>query len=437
MFNSCFYPGCAVGFFGLGKSNIALMNCLPLGNCRVVIRSDEKINRSDIPSHLSDVKIIEGNDARENISEDILIFSPSVRRECSEFQKAKNKGVKFTSDAELFFENLQGRAIGITGSDGKSTTSALTHLILEKSGYRCSLVGNIGEPMVASLRDKSDYYICELSSFMLQYLSPPLNRACITNITPNHLNWHSSFDEYRDAKMAILKNAEKSVFSDDFKQAYAIFSTEKSYKELLKTHDAKIFITSEDGFICKNGERLVEICKIRRNEPYNLKNLMCAIGLTHGLCDNRVISAVAADFPGLEHRCELFLSRGGIDFYDSSIDTSPMRTAQTLDALGKEVVIILGGSDKGLDYDVLVPAVKRYVRHAIITGDNANKIYSAIKDFTKAEIQDDFDVAVMLGMEYAKAVGTLLLSPASASYDKFKDYRMRGCFFKEIVLKCK
>lgn len=437
MFNSCFYPGCTVGFFGLGKSNIALMNCLPLENCRIVIRSDEKINRGDIPSHLSDVKIIEGNDARENISEDILIFSPSVRRECSEFQKAKDRGVKFTSDAELFFENFRGSALGITGSDGKSTTSALAHLILEKSGHKAALVGNIGEPMVKSLRDKNDFYVCELSSFMLQYLSPPLNCACITNITPNHLNWHSSFEEYRDAKIAILKNAEKSVLSDDFKQAYAIFSTEKGYKELSKTRDAEIFITSENGFICKNGKRLVEICKIKRNEPYNLKNLMCAIGLTHGFCGNEEIVEVASEFPGLEHRCELFLSRGGIDFYDSSIDTSPMRTAQTLNALGRDVVIILGGSDKGLDYDELIPMVRRYVRHAIITGDNANKIYSAIKDFTEAEIQNDFGASVMLGIEHAKTVGTLLLSPASASYDRFKNYRQRGDIFKKIVLKCK
>ena len=437
MFNSCFYPGCTVGFFGLGKSNIALMNCLPLENCRIVIRSDEKINRGDIPSHLSDVKIIEGNDARENISEDILIFSPSVRRECSEFQKAKDRGVKFTSDAELFFENFRGSALGITGSDGKSTTSALAHLILEKSGHKAALVGNIGEPMVKSLRDKNDFYVCELSSFMLQYLSPPLNCACITNITPNHLNWHSSFEEYRDAKIAILKNAEKSVLSDDFKQAYAIFSTEKGYKELSKTRDAEIFITSENGFICKNGKRLVEICKIKRNEPYNLKNLMCAIGLTHGFCGNEEIVEVASEFPGLEHRCELFLSRGGIDFYDSSIDTSPMRTAQTLNALGRDVVIILGGSDKGLDYDELIQMVRRYVRHAIITGDNANKIYSAIKDFTEAEIQNDFGASVMLGIEHAKTVGTLLLSPASASYDRFKNYRQRGDIFKKIVLKCK
>lgn len=437
MFNSCFYPGCTVGFFGLGKSNIALMNCLPLENCRVVIRSDEKINLSDIPSHLSDVKIIEGGGARDGISEDILIFSPSVRRECPELQKAKDSGVKFTSDAELFFENFRGSALGITGSDGKSTTSALAHLILEKSGHKAALVGNIGEPMVKSLRDKNDFYVCELSSFMLQYLSPPLNCACITNITPNHLNWHSSFEEYRDAKMAILKHAEKSVLSDDFKQAYAIFSTEKGYKELSKTRDAEIFITSEDGFICKNGERLVEICKIKRNEPYNLKNLMCAIGLTHGFCGNEEIVEVASEFSGLEHRCELFLSRGGIDFYDSSIDTSPMRTAQTLNALGRDVVIILGGSDKGLDYDELVPMVKRYARHAIITGDNANKIYSAIKDFTEAEIQNDFGTAVMLGIEHAKTVGTLLLSPASASYDRFKNYRQRGDIFKKIVLKCK
>ena len=192
MLSSKLFFGDTVGFFGLGKSNIALLNCLPLEDRRIVLRSDVKIDLSDIPKRFKNVEIYEEKAATENINEDMIIFSPSVRRERPELQEAKSKGVRFSSDAELFFENLQGSALGITGSDGKSTTSALTQPILEKAGNKSLLVGNIGRPMLASLDDECEFYVCELSSFMLQYLSPPLKRACITNITPNHLNWHKT-----------------------------------------------------------------------------------------------------------------------------------------------------------------------------------------------------------------------------------------------------
>ena len=431
------FDGLTVGFFGLGKSNADLMNCLPLGNCRVILRSDTKINPADIPSSVGSVKIIEGKAAREDISEDILIFSPSVRRECPEFQRAKDRGVKFSSDAELFFENLGSLAIGITGSDGKSTTSALTHMILEKAGHKSALVGNIGKPMVSTLSDNADFYVCELSSFMLRYISPALKRACITNITPNHLNWHESFDEYKKAKTAILKNAHENVLFDDFKEAFAIFSTQKSSLELIKSHNAEIFLTVENGYICKNGMKYIDVNQVKRCESYNLKNLMCAIALTHGYADKSEIMAIAREFDGLEHRCQTFYSENGVDYIDSSIDTSPARTAETLVALRRDTVLLLGGSDKGLDYSELIAPIKKYVKHAVITGENSQRIYECLKSITDVHIEDDFESAVRLGKEYAKEVGALLLSPASASYDRFKDYHERGRFFKEIVLKCK
>ena len=170
-------------------------------------------------------------------------------------------------------------------------------------------------------------------------------------------------------------------------------------------------------------------------EEHNIKNLMMAIAVTDGMVEVGAITRVARDFRGLAHRCQRFFSNDGVECIDSSIDSTPARTSQTLESLGRQTVIILGGRGKGLDYSELVPAVRKYVKKAIIVGENASEIYKSIKDHTDAEITEDFEKAVTKGKNYAKMVGCLLLSPASTSYDAFRNYAERGDKFKEIILK--
>ena len=414
-----------MGFFGLGRSNLSLLECLPLEKCKITLRCDREIDKNDIPSGVKIDRIICGEDANKDIDEDILFFSPSVKRDRVDFIKAKERGVTFSSDAELFLEENKSPLYAITGSDGKSTTATLTQLLLQAEGKSSRLLGNIGEPMTKELNSVADCFVLELSSFMLEYAVPRSKAACITNITPNHLDWHGSLEDYRKAKLNIAKIAERLIVSDDLADisgAYGIASISRKYKELKKISPAGIYITAEGGYICRNGERLIKISDIRRREEHNIKNFMLAIAMTDGEVRADAIGKVASDFSGLRHRCELFLSKNGVDFIDSSIDSTPARTVQTLKSLDRQVVIILGGRGKGLDYSLLLPALKKYARVAIITGENAREIYGIVGNCVEAELCTSFEEAIFLGYDKAKEVGALLLSPASTSYDSFKNF---------------
>ena len=194
-------------------------------------------------------------------------------------------------------------------------------------------------------------------------------------------------------------------------------------------------MTREDGYIKKNGRPILDCSLIRRGEEHNIKNLMLAIAACDGLADDGAIRRVCESFHGLAHRCEKFLSCRGIDFYDSSIDTSPARTATTLRSLGRSVVIILGGRGKGLDYSQMLPEIKKYVKSAVLLGENKQEIKKAIGDATPCRLAENMAEATRIGIDMAREVGALLLSPASASYDAFKNYEERGDSFKKSVTK--
>ena len=430
--------GCRVGFFGLGKSNASLLSCLPLEGCSVTLRADREIDRTMIPKNVNLKAIYEGENSCQDITEDVLIFSPSVRRERQELEEARTRGVVFTSDAELFFEENDQTLFAVTGSDGKSTTTAMTEALLKAGGHKAKAIGNIGEPMVESLKSKSNIFVAETSSFMLQYAKPKASVCCITNISPNHLDWHKSFEEYKKTKISLVNNSGRFVISDEcdeIKGAYGIVSLKKSIADLKSAYRANIYLTVEDDHLCLNGERLIPINGIRRKERHNLQNLMMAIAMTNGYVDKGEIVRVASEFSGLPHRCELFFSADGIDYIDSSIDTSPARTEQTLISLNREATVILGGRSKGLDYRTLAPSLQKFAGAAIITGENAKEIFCAIKGVVKCHVVPDLEAAVITGKELAHSTGLLLLSPASASYDRYTSYAERGEKFKDFVLK--
>ena len=433
--------GKKIGFFGLGKSNLDLLQTLPLERCEIILRSEGKIDRGTLPRKLLLPRILDGERAFLDIREDVLFLSPSMRRDRRELSDAVARGVVFSSDAELFFENARAPIYAVTGSDGKSTTATLAEKLLLKS-RNALLVGNIGQPMFSSLSRNADCYVAELSSFMLSYITPKVRRAAITNITPNHLDWHSSFEEYKSVKLGIFREAEEKIlcFDDEILSDYArendvfaISSTRLSFHELVRTAKAHIYLTVEGEHILLNGERLLPLGEIGRSEEHNLRNLMTAIALTYGEVDVGEIREVAKEFPGLPHRCDLVLQRDGIDFYDSSIDSTPSRTVKTLTALGRRCVIILGGRGKGCGFSELCPALAKYAEYAVICGECADEIYRDVKGSCRTVMVDDFDCAVDFATELGRLCGCVLLSPAATSYDAFSNYEKRGERFKFLV----
>ena len=245
-----------IGLVGAGVSNLALLDLIYNGRREITLRCDDAAEIP--PSALQRIRgLRRGKRALENINEDILILSPSVRREREELSDAKRRGVALTSDAELFFSSYDGIALGVTGSDGKSTTVSLAEEIIRKSGGNAHAIGNIGKPF-CSFSD--GIAVAELSSFMLRYLSPRLKASLITSVSPNHLNWHASYDEYIESKTNIWQGSERIVLSADDaitseaigdRHPFAAFSLNMSHEELRQKYRPEITYTLSDGYIQK------------------------------------------------------------------------------------------------------------------------------------------------------------------------------------------
>ena len=434
--------GKKVGFFGLGKSNLAVMKLLPK-NIPITLRSESPIKKEMLPRGIKPLRFYEGESAFRDFNEDLIFFSPSVRRERTELDPARKAGTKFSSDLELFLAENKSKLIAISGSDGKSTTATLTALLLEERLGQTAPIGNIGSPFCASLSKKKEISVAEISSFSLRYATPITERAAITNITENHLNWHKDFEEYKNTKLSLLKNTKNAVISADdkilfefAKKAYlfAVTSVTKSADELKDSFSSEMYYTVEKGHICRNGKALFPISIVAKKEIHNLKNLLCAMALTDGLVSVEYTEKVAKSFCGLEHRCQTITSENGVTTVNSSIDTTPARSAQTISSLGKSLIVILGGRGKCKDYKELYEPLKKHAKLAVVTGENKNEIAKDISGATEKIICESFDDAVIYALSVAESGDTVLLSPASTSYDSFENFEKRGEKFKEIVL---
>lgn len=430
-----------IGFLGLGVSNLALLSLMPR-DAEIIIRSEKKIDRGLLPSDFSRLELREGKEALTVPEEHTLFLSPSVRRDRAELIPFKQVGVKFSSDAEVFFSSVSTPIFAVSGSDGKSTTATIVSLLLSDKFKNPGLVGNIGKAMTPSLLEGHDAYAVELSSFMLSYLRINASRAALTNITPNHLDWHRSFAEYRDAKLSLLKTARERVISADDEisesflirnGAFAVISSRMRYRDMKRRYAAAVYYSRDDRFIYRDSEPILAIRDIRVPYDHNINNFITAIAMCDGYVSRERIAEVAESFEGLSHRAERFFSYGGVDFYDSSIDSTPARCASTLSALERRCVVILGGRGKGLSYEPLCEALRKYAVHAIITGENEEEIASSIKDSCGFTVISDFTEATRAAAGMAKAGEAVILCPASTSFDKFKDYKERGKKFRDII----
>ena len=432
-----------IGFLGFGKSNRAVFDLLSGHFDFEAIVREERASRGGLPCG---VEILLGERCFEPAGEDIIFVSPSVRRERAEVARLLGRVGRVSSDAELFFALNGTPTLAVSGSDGKSTTVKMAEAILNLGGVSALACGNIGLPFVSALESGAECFVTELSSFSLEYMKPPSVRAVITNITENHLDWHGSFESYIAAKEALLENAEEAILSPDSEACIPLirqhkppilFSVRKSYAELRGEFGfCERYYTLEDGYLTKNGERLIAVSALSKKEPHNIKNALAAIALTDGMFDTGGGIEALSDFSGLAHRIEGFTAVGGVRYVDSSIDSTPERTAATLRVMPRRVIVLLGGRGKGLSYAPLAEALGEKSGEIIIYGENREEIYATLADAGLSDriiLAEALADATELAMAVAAEGDTVLLSPASTSYDAFSDFEERGNKFKEFV----
>ncbi len=432
----------SIGFFGVGKTTHALIKLLEVlkPDAKITLRSEGRVDKENLPVGQS-FRILEGARAFDAPYEELLVCSPSVRRERRELIPFARSGCGITSDCELFFEICEKPTFAVTGSDGKSTTSTLTYMLLPSDRNSTALIGNIGVPMLPTV-GRAETYVCELSSFNLHYLNAKFKRAAITNITPNHLNFHASLEEYTEAKLSALRSADEPIAFDDggvlssyakSTPVYAICSYTRGFRELAREYRAEVFYTARDGYIERCGERLVPFSAFISPSEALIKNFMLAAALTEGYRDKSELLCVAKGFSGLPHRAECFLKADGKEFIDSSIDTTPARCAMTVRSQTRPLVLMLGGRGKGVGYEPLREALVGRARIAVLFGEDRHLIKEAICDSVPCILTENFCEATLCAISLLREGETLLLSPAATSYDEFSSFEERGNLFKQII----
>ena len=363
---------------------------------------------------------------------------------------AAANGAVVTSEMEVFFKLCPCRIIAVTGSDGKTTTTTIISELLKAQGFTVHLGGNIGHPLLCEVDEMlpSDFAVLELSSFQLHSMECKPNVAVITNISPNHLDKHKDYQDYIDAKSAI--------FAQQDSGDRLVLNSENEFSSYYagKTKSNLLYFSSvtkpENGVYCENGvvyrvhdgkrKKLMSADEIKLPGTHNLENYMAAFAASDGYVTDDVCVKVSKEFNGVEHRLEQVRIKDGVTFINDSIGTSPSRTAAGLHALKTKPILIAGGYDKHIPFDSLGDEICQYTKALFLTGATSEKIAYAVKasryyteDF-KMFIIDDFKQAVLAAADYAKDGDIVLLSPACAAFDKFKNFMERGKYFKQIVM---
>lgn len=375
---------------------------------------------------------------------DIIFRSPAFKLSMPEIVEAKKKGAIITSATKLFFDLCPGRIIGVTGTKGKGTTSSLIYQILKEAGKKVFLAGNIGEPMLALLPklNRESWVVLELSSFQLQDLEKSPYVAVVLFIVSEHLDYHKDFKEYLEAKANIVKYQKKSDFA-------VLNADNKNSAALAKLTPAKVFWFSRrkkvnGGFVDKGKifvfDQLVgEVKDLKIRGEHNWENVASAVtvGKILGVSLEKIRKAVFS-FKGLEHRLELVAKIKGVSFYNDSFSTTPETTIAAVKSFNQPLILILGGSDKGSDYRQMAKEiVSSTVKTVVLIGQMAPKIKKEllVAGFKGKIIFRPKTMKEIVEKSFAEAKkgDVVLLSPACASFDMFKNYKDRGWQFKSNV----
>ena len=446
-----------VAVIGLGVSNLPLLDYLHEKKAKVTVFDKRTID--EMPKETMD-KITSysfefslGEFYLDKLKGFELIFrSPSCLPTTPELVEAENAGAIVTTEIELVLKMTPSKVIGITGSDGKTTTTTLIHRILQHAGYKCFLGGNIGIPLFTKIEEMrpEDIVVLELSSFQLMGMEVSPDISVVTNITPNHLDKHKDFEEYIEAK--------KSIFSNQDSEGILVinYDNEITKKFNEEAHGKVVYFSSktklEDGFIVdgdiiKESEagirkHILNVKDIKLRGNHNFENICTALAATKTLVDSDVAVEAIKDFQGVEHRLELVREIDGVKWYNDSVSSSPTRTIAGLNSYAEEIVLIAGGYDKNLDYTPIAKPIVEKVKTLILLGQTSGKIYEAVKKELENQNKnlniymcESLEETVSKAQKSSKPGQVVLFSPASASFDMFKNFADRGEQFKALVNK--
>ena len=377
------------------------------------------------------------------LTADLIVPSPGVPP-LEESAAARKKGVPILSEIELAFRFLKGRIVGITGTNGKSTTATLLHKIMKEAGLPAHLAGNIGQPLISFVDASRDdhIYVTEISSFQLEYIETfRVPVSVFLNISRNHLDWHHTFDGYfrtkkrlvtaqREGDVAILNRDDPAVWGlkDDGSFEVHGFSRRRKVRRGAFLEDGWIALRDEAE------ERLMPVSEISLRGAHNQENVMAAAAAARLF---RVpvpgMRASIKSFQGLEHRLEKVLTLRGVDFVNDSKATTVDATLKALESFDRKIVLILGGRDKGADFALLRKPVKAKVKKVILVGEAAEKIRKALRGTVPMDAAPSIKEAAALGFASASPGEVVLLAPACTSWDMFKNFEERGEIFKREV----
>ena len=446
-----------VAIIGLGVSNIPLLDYFYTHNASVVAFDNTPKEKMDIEiiKKLEDYNMtyyFGDNNLEHLVGFDYIFRSPSCRPDLPEILQEVEKGAILTSEIEKVIELTPSTVIGVTGSDGKTTTTTLIYKILEANGYKCFLGGNIGIPLFTKISEMKpeDMVVLELSSFQLMNMKVSPKVSVVTNISPNHLNVHKDYEEYIESKKNIFLNQDENgvlvinADNDITKEFYKQAKGKVRFFSSRQTLDNGVIFDRADNVIkvCEDGIRkhLVKQKNMKLRGIHNCENACAAICATLDYSKEDITRDTIENFPGVEHRIEYIRTINDVEWYNDSIGTSPTRTIAGLNSFDEKIVLIAGGYDKHLDYMPIAKPILDNVSKLILVGQTADKIERAVKEAEEEESKkikiyrcNTLQETVNTAKEIAEKGEVVLFSPASASFDMFKNFAERGDKFKELV----
>lgn len=445
--------GRPVAVIGMGVSNTPLIKMLLRAGAEVTVR--DRVPRERAAEQVQELeslgaRMILGEEYLQDLHEDVIFRTPGLSPNTPELVNAVQRGIELSSEMELFFQTCPSRLIGVTGSDGKTTTTTIIAEFLKEAGRNVYVGGNIGKPLLPDVADmvEEDFAVLELSSFQLMTMEQSPNIAVITNLAPNHLDYHHTMEEYTNAKKNIFLHQGEGDrlilnYDNDVTRSMAAeavcpvtwFSRKERLEEGVYLRDNAIWLTNEMG-----SREVLPLSDIQLPGVHNIENYMAAIAAVDGLVPDKCVRAVARRFHGVEHRIELVRELDGVKYYNDSIGTSPSRTTACLESFNQKIILIAGGYDKGVPFTQLGVEIVGHVKALFLTGNTAGAIRQAVEQapgyvesgMILAETED-LAAAVVAARQAAKPGDVVVLSPACAAFDHFKNFMERGQVFKKLV----